>query len=128
MYLFVCTGNTCRSPMAAALWHKRGHEAESAGIYAMPGSAASTGAIRAMQAFQIDLSSHRARPVSADSMARAAKIVALTNRHALALREQFPQYADKIICMPRDILDPFGGDDEDYLRCAQEIDEALNAL
>ena len=128
MYLFVCTGNTCRSPMAAALWRKRGHEAESAGIYAMQGSAASTGAIRAMQHFQIDLSAHRAHPVSAQSMERAEKIVALTGRHAQALIAQFPMHADKIICMPRDIQDPFGGDDDDYLRCAQDIDEALDLL
>jgi len=128
MYLFVCTGNTCRSPMAAALWRLRGHEAESAGIYAMQGSAASGGAIRAMEEWKIDLGAHRAHPDSADSMARAEKIVAMTGRHAQALLDQFPMYADKIVCMPRDIQDPFGGDDEDYIRCAREIDEALDML
>ena len=128
MYLFVCTGNTCRSPMAAALWRMMGHEAESAGLYAMPGSLASAGAIRAMEAAGLYIADHRARPVSQEAMERAEKIVAMTSRHAGALCEQFPAYRDKVVCMPREISDPFGGDDDDYMTCAREIEAALKLL
>lgn len=128
MYLFVCTGNTCRSPMAAAIFRMMGYEAESAGLYAMPGASASAGAIRAMENAGLDISNHRARPVSREAMERAEKIVTMTSRHAQALCEQFPAYRDKILCMPREISDPFGGDDDDYLACAREIEGALRLL
>ena len=128
MYLFVCTGNTCRSPMAQALWEKRGHKAESAGLSALPGSSASGGAIRAMESYGIDLRLHRARPISEGAMQRADKIVAMTSGHARALIEQFPEYKNKIICMPISISDPFGGDEDDYLRCARDIEQALDML
>lgn len=128
MYLFVCTGNTCRSPMAAALWRARGHQAESVGLYAMCGAAASTGAIRAMAHYGVDLSAHRAHPISENAMARAEKIVAMTGAHAQALRDQFPRHQHKIICMPIAISDPFGGDEDDYLCCARDIEKALDLL
>ena len=128
MYLFVCTGNTCRSPMAQALWRARGHEAMSAGLYAMDGSCASSGARNAMKLMGLDLSHHRAQRVTEALMRSADKVVGISQRHALALMQQFPQYADKISAMPRDIADPFGGDDDDYLRCAEDIRHALDQL
>lgn len=128
MYLFVCTGNTCRSPMAQALWQKRGHDAESAGLYALPGASASSGAIRAMEKYGVDLSAHRAKAISESAMQKADKIIAMTEQHALALSEQFPRHKGKILCMPIRIADPFGGDDDDYLACAQDIDRALGLL
>ena len=128
MYLFVCTGNTCRSPMAQALWQKRGHEAASAGLYARPGESASTGALRAMDAYGLDLRFHRAQTVSEALMHRADKIIAMTPQHAYALCQRFPQHQTKIQCMPMSISDPFGGDDEDYLSCARDIDRALDLL
>ena len=128
MYLFVCTGNTCRSPMAQALWRARGHEAMSAGLHATDGSCASSGARNAIQHMGLDISRHRAQNVTEALIRSADKVVGISQRHALALMQQFPRYADKIIAMPRDIADPFGGDDDDYLRCAEEIYHALDQL
>lgn len=128
MYLFVCTGNTCRSPMAETLSRHLGHSALSCGLYASAGSSASSGAMHAMAARGLDLSSHRAQPVSETLMRQADKVVGISSRHAMALQSLFPQYADKITAMPVDIPDPFGGDDDDYMACAEMIEEALKKL
>ena len=128
MYLFVCTGNTCRSPMAEVMWRARGHEAMSAGLYAQDGSCASSGARNAVKHMGLDLTRHRAQSVTEALIQTADKVVGISQRHVLALMQRFPRYADKIIAMPRDIADPFGGDDDDYLRCAEEISHALDQL
>ena len=114
--------------MAAAMWRARGGTAESAGLYALCGSHASYGAVEAMKARGIDLTEHRAHPLSEEIMLRADAIVAMTQAHALALAEQFPRFKDKIRVMPIEISDPFGGDEDDYLRCAGEIDRALDLM
>ena len=128
MYLFVCTGNTCRSPMAETLSRSMGHHALSCGLYAHEGSGASSGAMHAMASRGLDLSSHRAQPVSETLMRQADKVVGISSRHAMALQSLFPQYADKITAMPVDIPDPFSGDDDDYMACAEMIEEALKKL
>src|SRR5438046_345072 len=78
--LFVCTGNTCRSPLAAiALRAELGDDAAhievaSAGTAASPGQPASEGTQRVAAADGFDLSAHRARPLTAE-LARAADFV-----------------------------------------------------
>ena len=68
--LFGCTGNTCRSPMAAGLMNKIAIEEdldvriESAGLFAAEGSPASDEAIEAMKKYDVDLSDHRAKQIT----------------------------------------------------------------
>ena len=128
MLLFVCTGNTCRSPLAAAMARQRGISAESAGLYALPGAPATPQAVRTARRHGMDLTAHRAQPVTEALLARASRVLTMTPEHADALRERFPSFAGKIASLSPAIPDPYGGDDGDYEICFQELEAALNEL
>ncbi|MBR1584252.1 MAG: hypothetical protein IJ662_01775 [Clostridia bacterium] len=125
MILFVCTGNTCRSPMAAALARKYGVDAESAGISASPGAPASPGAVRAMALYGIDLRKHRARQVSEALLEKAQAVYCMGPRHAAALRYEYPEAAGKLRVFSPPIPDPYLQDDAVYRACAAALLSAM---
>ncbi|MBE6703502.1 MAG: low molecular weight protein arginine phosphatase [Ruminococcaceae bacterium] len=143
--LFVCTGNTCRSPMAAALFNDMMNPREvcsacpdgvlgktvalatSAGLFAIEGAPISAGAKAALQGADIpphpqnDYTLHRARTVTEALMAEADEVVGISASHAMELTLRFPQYAGKIRTLPMDISDPFGGDLAVYRQCLMQL-------
>lgn len=142
--LFVCTGNTCRSPMAAALLNDMARPREicsaqgelcavphfvasSAGLYASTGDPITPAAADALQAQGIvsrpdnDYLSHRARLVNEEMMAQADEVVGLTASHAMQLMLRFPEAAEKITTLPMDVSDPYGGSLEVYSACLAQI-------
>ena len=133
--VFICTGNTCRSPMAEGLFRahngeeKTGLTAASAGLYTENGLPASANAVAAAGERGADISAHRSRQLTAE-MARGAKyLVCMTGSHYDRLCELFPDCADKIFTLlPEDISDPFGGDLATYRRSAAEIDKGVQAV
>lgn len=134
---FVCTGNTCRSPMAAALLthlNKGGGRqinASSAGLSAIDGMPISANAVGALEDAGVrcgadnDYVNHKARTVSVSDIALNDLIIGISSSHAMALMGRFPQFASKMICMDEDISDPFGGDLEDYISCLDKIHASL---
>ncbi|TAM61310.1 hypothetical protein EPN52_02980 [bacterium] len=116
--LFVCTGNICRSPMAAALFEvyarRIGREdvrAESAGISAPEGLPATLEARRALEGVA-SLEAHRARRVAEELVERADLVVGLTRDHALRLRAMYPPAAARVVSFSdlpggSDITDPY---------------------
>ena len=149
---FVCTGNTCRSPMAEAVTNAEASrslallpasvrqlavpsvEATSAGLYPVEGAPISDGAHAALERDGIlttsryDYHDHRARALSPETVERVDLLVGITRGHAMELLLRFPQAASKIVCMPEDILDPYGGDDEVYFACLQDIKKGVHTL
>jgi len=137
--LFVCTGNTCRSPMAAALFQayarRAGRDdihAESAGLAALVGSPATEEA-RRTAADVASLEGHRARQIDDALVARADLVVAVTREHARRLRACFPDAADRIIAtadLPggADVSDPYLLSQKAYDRTRRSLERVFPAL
>ncbi len=135
--LFVCTGNTCRSPMAAGLMNKIAIDEdldvriESAGLFAAEGSPASDEAIEAMKKYDVDLSDHRAKQITPELIEKCDVILTMTAAQKMLLSEVA---GDKTYTLCEyagtegDIADPFGGDLEEYEEVAQMIYFALQSI
>lgn len=132
--LFVCTGNTCRSPMAAGvlrgLAERRGRPGlrsiltGSAGTFAAPGHPATAEAVRACAEQGIDLSRHRSRPLSREILAGSDLILVMEEAHRREVLSLDPQAASRVHLLGEfagvegdpEVADPIGGSLDDYRR------------
>jgi protein-tyrosine-phosphatase/tRNA A37 threonylcarbamoyladenosine synthetase subunit TsaC/SUA5/YrdC len=143
--LFVCTGNTCRSPLAEALAKRilaerlgctaaelprRGIWVMSAGVSAFGGSPATPEAVAVASEFGPDLGEHRSRAVDEKLLGAADEVIAMTQGHARALASRFPGAgpAPKLLCGEEDLDDPIGSGLDVYRRCAATIQTHLERL
>ena len=141
--LFVCTGNVCRSPMAAGILRRAvagrgGYRVLSAGLGAVDGQPPSSYAVQAVQELGIDISNERSRILTAELVQQADYVFAMTHSHVDTVQLLYPQAAEKTFLLrefdetldtfEKDISDPIGGSYEVYLNCRDQIEQGIASL
>ena len=138
--LFVCTGNTCRSPMAAALLKRKiesvsagaSYSVASAGLAAWPGQSASPEAVLVMEQRGLSLADHSAMPIDPAQIAASRIVLTMTRAHKEALLRIFPAAQDKIFTLAEysggqvDVADPIGGTLQAYHSCADQLTQLID--
>lgn len=142
--LFVCTGNTCRSPMAEYLFRERlaatlqmtpaeaaaaGFLVSSAGTFAHAGGVMSSGTLEVLRRRGIAGDAHRSRPLTTELIQQAERIYCMTTDHLSAVLELAPGAAGRVRLLSPGaaIADPLGGGAGEYERCAADIGAAIEA-
>ncbi len=140
--LFVCTGNTCRSPMAAAVARdavaRRGwrHVAvRSAGLSALTGTPAAENAVRVVGERGLDLSGHEARALTPELVEWADLVLGMSPSHLIGIADMGGAEKAALLTdfvdgprLGRPIEDPIGGDTETYRRTLDQVTEAVEGI
>ncbi|MDI9470380.1 MAG: low molecular weight protein arginine phosphatase [Bacillota bacterium] len=138
--IFVCTGNTCRSPMAAAVLRRRLEELGrtdvevlSAGLAAFPGSPIHPFAKTALRSREIEAGGHVATLLDAELVEQADWILTMTTTQASEVKQRWPRARARVASLGayaenrRDIRDPWGRNEAEYQRTLALIWDAISA-
>ena len=142
LFLFVCSGNTCRSPMAAAIANAEiaarlgipfkaletvNARALSAGVSARVGAPITPEAAEVLQSLSVPVQPHAARNLTPELAAEAEMIFCMTSAVRKAVIELLPSVANKTLCLSddADVPDPIGKGMAAYVDCARQIQRLI---
>lgn len=135
--IFICTGNTCRSPMATAILMSKqlpNVEVRSAGVYAHPGSAMSSQAQQVLNQKNIK-HNHSSALFNEEDAQWADLILTMTSAHKELVLQLVDQVEHKTFTLNEyvglgscDIQDPYGGNVAVYERTYEQLEEAIARL
>ncbi|MDD3853256.1 MAG: low molecular weight protein arginine phosphatase [Syntrophomonadaceae bacterium] len=141
--LFVCTGNTCRSPMAKALLEKLikqkskqdFYEVDSAGLFAVDGLSASSEAIAVLRYENYDLGFHQSKSINEQIINWADIIITMTEAHYEQLLGLYPAAKNRVFSFSEladlpesDVTDPYGQGQEAYQITLQQLKQGMPRL
>lgn len=132
---FICSGNTCRSPMAEGIARKLLTEkhpdieitVSSAGLATYNGAPASQHSIDVCREIGIDLTAHRSQRLNPEIAEKTDLFAVMTDSHRqILLQCGIPE--GKIAVLGEGIADPYGGDEDEYRECRDQIFRAVETL
>ena len=132
---FVCSGNTCRSPMAECALEEmlreegiEGVEVQSRGVVANVGAGISENAKKALEDAEIPVKEHTATQITTDDILASDLVICMTERHKMRLGSLPKVFTLHQMTGCGDIKDPYGGDEKVYKECLAELLAALKKL
>jgi protein-tyrosine phosphatase len=146
IYMFVCTGNTCRSPMAEGLFRRllaeklgcqedelsdQGFIVGSAGLAAAAGAPPSPEGVTILAEQGIDIRSHESQPLTERLLDQADHLYTMTKGHRAAILAERPDLAEVVQLLSpegKDVSDPIGGGFQCYVDCKKEIEKHLQSI
>lgn len=129
---FVCSGNTCRSPMAEGIFNKLAEEkglsvrAESFGMATADGLPVSENSVKACSEIGVDLTEKRSASVGSADLKRYDRFYCMSQSHADILKVYFGIDSKKLAVMG--VSDPYGGNEEIYRICRDEIYNSVKEI
>ena len=130
--LFLCTGNTCRSPMAKAIYAEKSLEYginsifSSAALGFCEGHSVSPNAVEVCKEIGIDISEHRSRIIRQSDINITDIFVCMTEEHAEILMTMLNIPKNKIYILSGGVPDPYGSDLETYRECRKNIEKGID--